>query len=142
MPLRIIFYQGVGGGGPEVELLALRDCGKAGAKDEGKLRAVLANCWALQGFKCTQLDFKPIEGQPYFKKLWEARYLKTARNDGVHGYRLFYLLTRAPKVPEEQVVVVLMIWAKQGDSTPQEVLVEAWKRYLEVEALLLKGKFF
>lgn len=120
---------------------ALRKLGAPGVKDEGRLRAVLANCWAPLGFKCTQLDFKPIESSPYDKKLWEARYLRrSARSDGVHGYRFFYRLTRRPE-SEQQVAIILMLWAKKGSTTPKGVLDEAWKRYLEVEKQLVEETF-
>jgi hypothetical protein len=125
----------------ERDLREIAAISKAARKDAVWIEAVLKNCWAQVGFDCSQLSFKPIEGKPYEKKLWEARYRKTSRSDGVHGYRLFYLLTRDPK-SGEQVVVLLMVWGKEGDTTPPAVLDKAWKRYLEVDDLLKAGKFF
>ena len=142
MPLRIIPYAR-GDDLPliEAELQDLRTHGKSGCKDEGRLRAVIERCWATNGFNCTQLSYRPIEGKPYEKKLWEARYLRSARSDGVHGYRIFYMLARDPK-RNEQVVVLLMLFAKEGDTTPKAVLDRAWQRYKEVEKLILDGTFF
>ena len=143
MLLEIIFYGREEDSFPlvEKELRDLAALSKSGKKDEARLRAVMEKCWAVMGFNCTQLNFRPIEGKPYEKKLWEARYLRTARSDGVHGYRIFYRVARNPNTNRE-VAIVLMLFAKEGHTTPTSVLDEAWTRYMEVDELLARKCFF
>lgn len=139
MALELIYYAEDGVALVDADLVALRAHGKAGKKDEAKLRAAL-DAWADHGFSLPMLDFKPIEGVPYNKKMWEARYLKTARSDGVHGYRVFYVLHRN-LVRKAEAVVLLRLWAKSGASTPKAILDEAWALAQKVEKLIALDKF-
>lgn len=141
MSLELVVYKRNGIALVEEELKRLAALNSRAAKDEAKLRAALV-AWAQSGFGGGILDFKPIEGSPYFKKLWEARYLKTARkNEDVHGYRIFYILTRRPTTGNE-VAVLLKLWAKSGPDTPKAILTEAWDYALEVWQLIEQGRFF
>lgn len=138
MALKILLHSQGGFVLVEGALVALRAKGKAGRKDEARLRAAIS-AWGDHGFVAgLGLDFKPIEGKPYEKKMWEARYLKTARSDGTHGYRIFYMVTRMPS--GEEAAILLGLWAKSGDHTPSEVLKEAWAVAEEVRQLIEKDR--
>lgn len=125
----------------ETDLEEIGSHGKDGRKDEGRLRAAM-QAWAEQGFEGRfGLDFRPIEGKPYERKMWEARYLRSARSDGVHGYRIFYTRTRHPKTGDE-VAILLGVFAKEGDATPPAVLKRMWGYCESVRKLIDDGKYF
>lgn len=142
MKLKLITFKRSDGRVPvEEDFSAIAKVSKAAASDVVKLKAAL-QVWAEVGFAGrAQLDFKSIKGRPYNGKLWEARYLKTKRSDGVHGYRVFYVCARHPGTNQE-IVVLLKVWAKSGADTPHWVFEEAWGYAQEVQNLLDAGRFF
>lgn len=120
------------------ELDALRQMGKEGKKHAARLALHLQK-WASTGFTQPKV-FRAIVGKPYEGKLWEARY-HLNRSDGVHGYRIFYIKLRRPGSSTESAVL-LMLWGKEGDKTPEKVLKEAWTRAEEVWAMERRGTFW
>lgn len=142
MKLKLITFKRRDGRVPvEEDLSAIAKVSKAAAKDVVRLKAAL-EVWAEVGFAGGgQLDFRRIQGPPFYGKLWEARYLKSGRSDGVHGYRVFYWCARHPTTDQE-IVVLLKVWAKEGRDTPKAVYHEAWEYAQEVQELLEAGRFF
>lgn len=138
MVLKIVMHRRAGVALVDADLVALRQHGKGGRKDEAKLRAAIA-AWGDHGFvNGVGFDFLPIEGEPYNKKMWEARYLRSARSDGTHGYRIFYVITRTSSA--EQAVILLRLWAKSGKSTPASALQGPWLLAEEVRLLIEKNR--
>lgn len=138
--VEIVMYEEDGTVLFDQELKELRKMREAGRKDSSWIARALAQ-WEAVGFKTTTLDFRPVEGKPYESKLWEARFLKSARDDGVHGYRLFYVQTRRPSTGM-QVVVLVMLWGKKGKNTPRSVFDEAWRRAEKALQAIKDRRFF
>lgn len=110
-------------------------------RDAASVAAALER-WQEVGFRrSSTFDFRPIEGRPFEPKLWEARLHRSARSDGVHGYRIFFVQTRRPST-NQQVVVLLMLWAKKGRETPPRILVEAWRRAERALEAIANRTFF
>lgn len=142
MTLELVIYKRHGRALVDEELRQLGSLNPRALKDEMRLRAAL-HAWAQAGFRGGNiLDFRPLEGPPYFKKMWEARFLKSARkNESVHGYRIFYVRARRPDTDQE-AVILLKLWPKSGSESPPAVLDEAWSLAQEVWDLIDRGVFF
>ena len=107
----------------ERDLHAIDAIKGGGKKDAARLRTAIRS-WERNGFAANQpIDFRRILDKRFGDgRMWEARFEKTSRSDGVHGYRFFYI-----RIRETQVVLV-KVWGKAGSHTPDEVLREAWWR--------------
>lgn len=122
-------------------MAALLKLGHSGRKDFVTIAALLKK-WSENGyFALKTFNHEQIRAPKYQGRLWEARILKTDRSDGTHGYRLFYIRERRPSA-EQEVAVLLKLWAKTGPDTPDAILDEAWGYAREVLDLIDRGLFF
>jgi hypothetical protein len=125
----------------EDELVELRNLGAAGAADAGAIRNALVKWKEYGAIPCPGFAaFKPIEGPPYYKKMWEA-VKQGSQRDKIHGYRLFYQEFYNVK-KETMTAVVVKCWGKAGKHSPKKVLMDAWNRCLIVEAEIQAERFF
>lgn len=110
-------------------------------RDAARIFAALER-WQQVGFQnCPSLVFRPIEGPPSNGKMYEAKYETSARSDGVHGYRIFYIETRRPD-GQTRVAVLLTLFAKEGTRTADAVITKAWEVAEEVRTLIDAGAYF
>lgn len=123
------------------DMRALLALGKAGKKDFATITSYLEK-WKENGyFNLATFNHEQLKDPQFEGRLWEARLLKSARSDGVHGYRIFYVRGQRPTTGQE-VAILLMLWGKAGSETPPAILSQAWGLAREVFRLQDGNIFF